>query len=89
MVSFDVVSLFTNIPTVETIEIILDEAFKEKEEYFNNLNREELKKLLIICTQKSQFTIEHEDKNRLPFFDTLVGRHKDRYPSIKVCSLLI
>ena len=159
MVSFDVVSLFTNIPTVETIEIILDEAFKEKVEYFNNLNREELKKLLIICTQKShfqfngnyyeqidgvamgsplgplfasffmssferkhmpvlktmgiikwlryvddifatmsdkhaaeralnylnaqhpniKFTIEHEEKNRLPFLDTLVGRHKDRY----------
>jgi len=26
-----------------------------------------------------KFTIEHEEKNRLPFLDTLVGRHKDRY----------
>ncbi len=26
-----------------------------------------------------KFTIEHEEKNKLPFLDTLVGRHKDRY----------
>jgi len=26
-----------------------------------------------------KFTIEHEEKNMLPFLDTLVGRHKDRY----------
>lgn len=54
IVSFDVESLFTNIPTVETIEIILDLAF-EKDSKFHNLNREDLRKLLVICTQESHF----------------------------------
>ena len=54
MVSFDVESLFTNIPTLETIEIILNRAFKHSE-IFHQMNRKTLKNLLIICTQKSHF----------------------------------
>jgi len=54
MVSFDVESLFTNIPTLETIDIIIKRAFKRNRK-FNGLNKESLKKLLIICTQKSHF----------------------------------
>ena len=53
-VSFDVESLFTNIPTIETIEIILNRAFKHSET-FHQMNRDTLKKLLIICTQESHF----------------------------------
>ena len=54
MVSFDVESLFTNIPTDETIEIILNRAYKESQK-FNDMDRETLKKLLIICTKESHF----------------------------------
>ena len=55
MCSFDVESLFTNIPTLETIEIILKRAFEEVNDYFHGLSRDQLKKLLIICTQESHF----------------------------------
>ena len=55
MVSFDIVSLFTNIPTMETIEIILNRAFEGENILFHGMNRRTLKKLLIICTQESHF----------------------------------
>jgi hypothetical protein len=57
LVSFDVESLFTNVPTLETIDIILNLAFKtgNKDERFFNMSRVELKKLLIICTSESHF----------------------------------
>jgi hypothetical protein len=58
MVSFDVESLFTNIPTDETIEILLDLAFSNGAEVFHDLSRDELKKLLIICTKQSHFQFE-------------------------------
>ena len=60
MVSFDVESLFTNVPTSETIEIIFDLAFKDSTTIFHNLTRDELKKLLIICTQESHFQFNGE-----------------------------
>ena len=55
MVSFDVESLFTNIPTQETINIILDRAYKDNATEYYGLKRETLEKLLIICTQQSHF----------------------------------
>ena len=55
LVSFDVESLFTNLPTSETIEIILDLAYIDGAKIFHELTRKELKKLLIICTQESHF----------------------------------
>lgn len=54
MVSFDVESLFTNIPTLETIEIIIKRAFKDKNTY-NGLTSTSLRKLLIKCTTESHF----------------------------------
>ena len=51
MVSFDVESLFTNIQVKETIDLILDNrAFKDKNEYFHDMNRETLERLFTICT---------------------------------------
>jgi hypothetical protein len=38
MVSFDVESLFTNIPTVETIEIIIKEVYKDGVNTFHGLD---------------------------------------------------
>jgi hypothetical protein len=60
LVSFDVESLFTNVPTEETIEIILDLAFKDGEKFFRELTRAQLKKLLKICTQESHFQFKGE-----------------------------
>jgi len=81
MVSFDVESLFTNVPTLETIDIILDEVFKPREDLENEdfelffglvltahgFTREELKRLLTICTQESHFQFNGE------FFDQIDG----------------
>jgi hypothetical protein len=55
LVSFDVKSLFTNVPTSETIEIILDLAYRDGAKIFHELTRKELKKLLVIYTQESHF----------------------------------
>ena len=58
VVSYDVVSLFTNIPLDETIELALDLILK------NNLNikitRNDLKKLFIFATSKTQFSFKNE-----------------------------
>ena len=54
IVSFDVESLFTNVPVDETTEDILDLAFKSKHvinDTFHGLKRESLKQLLILSTK--------------------------------------
>ncbi|CAF1146756.1 unnamed protein product, partial [Brachionus calyciflorus] len=60
MLSFDFESLFTNVPTLETIEQILDLAYKEGRTLFYRLKRIELKHLLIVCTQESHFQFNGE-----------------------------
>jgi hypothetical protein len=68
IVSFDVESLFTNIPIDETIKIILDLCFpKGKDELFNGFKRTTLKKLLETCTKRSHFQF------RGLFFDQIDG----------------
>ena len=54
MVSFDVVSLFTNIPLLETIEIIVKRAFKDNST-FHGFKKKDFVKLLKIATQQSHF----------------------------------
>ncbi len=55
MLSFDVESLFTNVPTDETIEIILRKVFQPGVRQFHGMTREILKKFLVICTKESHF----------------------------------
>jgi len=55
MLSFDIESLFTNVPTEETIEIILRKVFQPGVRQFHGMTREILKKLLVICTKESHF----------------------------------
>ena len=55
IVSFDVESLFTNVPTRETIEIILNRVYTKDVKFFHGLTRDQLDKLLTICTQESHF----------------------------------
>jgi len=67
MLSFDVESLFTNIPTRETIDIILRLAYPKNTKYFHGLIKQELETLLIVCTQESHFQFNNE------FFDQIDG----------------
>jgi len=56
MTSFDVTSLFTNVPVDFTINLILDSVFRRSDE-FNGLNRRRMKKLLewVVKTTTLQF----------------------------------
>jgi len=56
MTSFDVTSLFTNVPVDFTINLILDSVFRSNDE-FNGLNRRRMKKLLewVVKTTTFQF----------------------------------
>ena len=55
MVSFDVTSLFTNVPLNYTIEVILDKIFKEKL-ITTKLSRDNFKQLLELCTKEMHFS---------------------------------
>ena len=55
MVSFDVTSLFTNIPLHETINILLDKLFDNDTALFHGFNKDSFKKLLEIAVQDTHF----------------------------------
>ena len=59
MVSFDVKSLFTNVPLDFTINLILDKIYKEKV-ISTKLNRNELLQLLNLCTKGMHFSCNNE-----------------------------
>ena len=52
--------LFTSVPVKETIEIILNRCFKNREDKFHDLSRRNLKELLEICVQKCIFKFNDE-----------------------------
>ena len=51
MVSFDVVSLFTNVPLSDTIELIADRIYTEDNPNAASFNRDIFKKLIFLATQ--------------------------------------
>ena len=59
MVSFDVVSLFTNVPLEQTIEIILKRIYINKE-ITTNIPKKEMKELLFLCTKNVYFTFSNQ-----------------------------
>ena len=59
MVSFDVASLFTNVPLEETIEIILKRIYVNKE-ITADIPKQEMKELLINCTKNVHFTFKNK-----------------------------
>ena len=59
MISFDVKSLFTSVPLTETIDIILDRVYNCKE-ISTVLTKNEMKKLLTLCTKNVHFTLNKE-----------------------------
>ena len=50
MVSFDVVSLFTNVPLDETIDIIIKSIY-DKKEINTDIPKKEMRELLFLCTR--------------------------------------
>ena len=59
MISFYVKSLFTNIPTSFTTQLILDNIFKNDKEW-KGLSRNRLKKLLTWSTQNTTFQFDNK-----------------------------
>ena len=57
MLSFDVKSLFTNVPLNRTIDIILKRMY-EKNEIVASITKNEMKEMLILCTKNVHFTFE-------------------------------
>ena len=55
MASLDVESLFTNVPVEETIKIILKNVYENSNIPSPKINREVLRKLLLICTTECPF----------------------------------
>ena len=53
MVNFDVVSLFTNVPLSETVELIADRIYTEDNPNAASFNRDVFKKLMFLATQGS------------------------------------
>ena len=58
MVSFDVKSLFTNVPLDRTIDIVLRRIY-DKHELQTSITRSEMKELLILCTKNVHFTFDN------------------------------
>ena len=54
-VSYDVVSLFTNIPVHETVEYIIDEIYEKKKLPQITENRDMFRKLLLRLTTENTF----------------------------------
>ena len=59
LVSFDVKSLFTNVPLDRTIDIILKRIYN-KHERTTNIGRKEMKDLITLCTKNVLFTFNNE-----------------------------
>ena len=58
MVSYDVTSLFTNIPLEETINLLIDLLFEAKPDL--KISRKDLQKLaslLSVCNKSNQFSL--------------------------------
>ena len=56
MVLFDLVSPFTNVPLEETINIII-KIIHDKNEINTNIQKQEMKELLYLCTKYAHFIL--------------------------------
>lgn len=59
MISFDVVSLFTNVPLEKTVDIIINKVYKEKK-IKTKIKADKLRELLYLCTKEGHFTFNNE-----------------------------
>ena len=58
MTSFDITSLFTNIPVKETCEIILNQLFPTPTSSYCNFEKKNFKEMLEICTKDNLFIFD-------------------------------
>ena len=58
-ISFDVKSLFMNVPLDYTINIIL-KAIYDDNELYTNISEKEMKELLLLCTKNVHFTFNNK-----------------------------
>ena len=63
LVSYDVTSLFTNIPLQETIDIAINLTFNHNPNL--NITRKELKKLVLFATSKTHFIFNSNFYNQI------------------------
>jgi hypothetical protein len=59
-VSFDVKNLFSSIPVIRAIDIVINKAFPKYAKKFHGLTRKQLKTLLIDCTTKAHFVFNEK-----------------------------
>ena len=59
MVSFDVKSIFTNVPLEYTIELVLERIYN-KGELVTIITRSEMKDMLLLCTKNVHFRYKHD-----------------------------
>ena len=59
LTSFDVTSLYTNIPIKETIDIAVDVVYQNGNS-FRNMNKKDFRRLLEICTEDNHFLFNGE-----------------------------
>ena len=59
MISFDVKSLFTNVPLEFTIDISLKRIY-DQGEIATSISRDEMRKLLLVCTKSVHFTFNNQ-----------------------------
>ena len=56
LISFDVKSLFTNVPLQKTIDIILKRIYENKE-INTSISKKDMKDMLILCTKSVHFSM--------------------------------
>ena len=59
MISFDVISLFTNVPIDTTFVIVLKYIY-ERKEINTSFTKQDLKELILLCTKRVDFTLCRE-----------------------------
>ena len=59
LISFDVVSLFTNVPVDATIDIIIRRIYEFKE-IVTRITKNEMRELILLCTKNIHFTFNGE-----------------------------
>ena len=60
MASFDISSLFTNIPVNETIEIILNKLFPDNDSIFKSFNKKQFKNLLDLTIKNTNYLFNNK-----------------------------
>ena len=81
LISFDVVSLFTNVPIYATIDIIIRRIYKFRE-INTRITKNEITELILLCTKNVHFTFNSETFTQVdgvamgsPLASILAGRN--------------